>query len=865
MSPSNFTRELRELQGVTRVAELEDGLLLIDGTKTILLAHGGPRRGKDRSDTRLEVIEEEFDAADHLLASIEGAVLELNGTLADFEISYFPSYLGGVEREDLTTAIDELIQGSLDQEPLPRDYLSATECDNAIALFEQVLTANLTTYYTPQPVASLAANWATAGERNSVIDTSCGSGELLTAAVDAIGDPTHALGIDRNGLACAITETRAREQDISNCQIRSADFFAILDRILPDPHQSLNQSITSNNKSSSIPRDGFDCVFAHPPKGRSTRKDTQYYDSETEQFSRIEHRFVNAACRLLADSGRGCFILPARSIRKLRERVLPDGVTLKRLIKLPESSFPVIGVEPVLVYVERTSDDTGLGILNITSYKNLDQICGAIHSISVADGLDGVDAVSVEPDLSTTTVHTLLEAPGAAPFFTGDFPTLEDVTDTIAGGMITGHNRAFYFSESEKVESEIQDRFFTPVIKSIPEEGAVTEEHIDRYLFDLREFVIDHDLNERDAEEVGSALASVDPAAATYLEEMIAPAMVERVSLDSVFPRPTSLANPDLVTKHAASEITWHRVKVNADEVLYDRTVVGISCRDSSVADALLTLLNTPFYQRLTETQLPNVNADFVQVQIQQLQQLPILLNYLDKETFDQLQSLSPYESQESRETARTIILEGIDASYRSVVSDTYDAVSPLSTLAGYETQIEQLRTALNQVAEDGDIDAPSINEEIIYRLEETFRSAELFTSREQLVAELLTVYSEDRYWSFMGGTVSQFEGMLQDYIESTGGEVESRETDEGNTRLEYQYQGDWKPLRLKILLDDFFSGDLLNVMQSVREQRNKIAHGRLLEEPEGNADIILLSFFVFTYALLNEYNEYLGAEKAPR
>jgi hypothetical protein len=65
------------------------------------------------------------------------------------------------------------------------------------------------------------------------------------------------------------------------------------------------------------------------------------------------------------------------------------------------------------------------------------------------------------------------------------------------------------------------------------------------------------------------------------------------------------------------------------------------------------------------------------------------------------------------------------------------------------------------------------------------------------------------------------------------------------------------------MLLDDFFSGELLDVMQGVREQRNEIAHGRLLEDPELNADIILLSFFVFTYALLTEYNEYLGAEEA--
>jgi predicted RNA methylase len=813
---------------------------------------------------RTEVIAEEFDAADYLLVSIEGAVLALEGTLADFEISYLPTYLGTIKRQDLSTAIDKLIQVRLKREQLPTDYLSANERNDVIALFEQVLTANLTTYYTPQPVAHIAANWVTSGKRTSVIDAACGSGELLTTAIDAIGEPSHSIGIDQNGLACAITETRTRERDVSNCPIHAENFFAMFEEISTDAQQSLSQYIGPVEDPTSIPRDGFDCVFAHPPEGRDDRRDEQYYDIDVEQFSRIEHRFVNTSCRLLADSGRGCFVLPPHSVRNLRERVLPDGVVLKRLVKLPESAFPIVGVEPILACVERASDDTELGLLNVSSFDGPDQICGAIHSTSAADTLDAVDAVSVQPDLPTTTIRTLLEAPGSAPFFTGDFPTLKDVTETIATGMTTGHNEGFYFNKSERAESNIQDRFFTPVIKSLPGEGAVTEEDIDHYLFDLREFVANHDLNERDVEEVRNALASIDPAAATYVEEVITPAIVEHGRLDSVLPCSIPLTNPDLVTGAITSAVTWHRVAVDADEVLYDTTVVGISCREAPAAD-LLTLLNTPLYQRLNETQLPNFDADYVRVQIRPLRRLPILIEQFDNETLDQLQSLSPYESQESRETARTIILEGVDALYRSAVSKTYNAVSPLSTLSGYETQIEQLRAALDQVAEDGDIDAHLVDEEMISRLEETFRSAELFMSRERLVAELLTVYSEDRYWSFMGGTVSQFEGMLQDYVESTGGVVEPRKTENGKTRLEYRYRKDWKPLRLKILLDEFFSGDLLTVMQSVREQRNKIAHGRLLEEPEGNADIILLSFFVFTYALLNEYNEYLGADKASR
>lgn len=866
MSTSKFRQDLREIEGVSRVAELADGLLLVDGSVTLLLVYGEFRRTDYHSERQLEVVEEEFDGADYLLASIEGAVLQLEGGLNNFEISYLPAYLGGVELEGLRKVVNNLIQGTLKREPLQMDYLSEDERYNAIELFEEVLAANLTTYYTPQKVAHIAANWVTAGDRTSILDAACGSGELLLATADAIDELSFSMGVDQNGLACAITETRVREQGITNCQVRADDFFSTFDEISIHQQQSLDQYSNSTEEGLLLPEGGFDCIVAHPPEGRSSRENAKRHASNIRLYPRIEHQFVNAACQLLADSGRGCFVLPSHSIRNLRECVLPEGVKLKRLVKLPELAFSIVGIEPVLACVERTPAESQIGILNVSSFDDLDRICGVVHSTTAADTVDGVEAVSVRSDISTTTIRTLLDAPGAAPFFTGDLPTLEDATERIATGMTTGYNRGFYFDEEQRAESGISDRFFTPVIKSVPEEDPITDEQIDCHLFDLRTFVTENNLDASDIEGIQTAIKPIDPEAAAHVEEIIAPVVRERRGQNGVLPRSIPLTNPDLVTGAITSDVKWHRVEVDAEEVLYDTQVVGISCREAPNTESVQTFLNTPLYQRLNEIQLPNLDADYVRVQIRLLQNLPFFIDHLNEEILNRLDALSPYSSQESRRTARTIILEGVDVPYRSAVSKTYDAISPLSTLAGYEAQINQLRAALDHVAEQDEFDVDLVDEEIIARLEETFRSAELFTSRKRLVAELLTVYSEERYWSFLGGTVSQFEGMLQDYVESTGGRVEFRETEEGYTRLEYRYRDDdWKPLRLKILLDDFFSGKLLNVMQSVREQRNEIAHGRLLKEPELNADIILLSFFVFTYALLIEYNEYLGAEDVSR
>ena len=127
MSISDFKQALREIEGITRVAELADGLLLIDGPETILLVYGDSRRTSYHSENRLAVVEEEFDAADYLLISIEGAVLLLEGTLNSFKISYLPGYLGGVELEGLHAAVEDLTRGTLERNTLQKDHLVEDE------------------------------------------------------------------------------------------------------------------------------------------------------------------------------------------------------------------------------------------------------------------------------------------------------------------------------------------------------------------------------------------------------------------------------------------------------------------------------------------------------------------------------------------------------------------------------------------------------------------------------------------------------------------------------------------------------------------------------------------------------------------
>jgi hypothetical protein len=861
MTLLDLKESIQDLKEDVRISELTDGVLLIDGELTILVIHSWSTKTTPRKEgfqPQLEVIQNEFNAVDRVLVSIEGTVLYIQGALSDFEVSYLPNFVGGIQTQDISTIIEDIFQGLLQTEPLPTTYLSDERIDDAIALLKNVHSADLTTYHTPKKVAEIAANWVCAGDRSSLIDVAAGGGELLTAGIDATGEPSQAWGIDNNGLASGITRSRSAEHDVPDDHIYCADFFRVYEDFLSDT-QNISAQSRSKFTLSEFPVDGFDCILSHPPIGReSDHTSRNHSEGNQSEFRRFEHRFVHAACQMLSESGRGCFILPAHQLRELRNSVLPDGVQLKRLVKLPESIFPVIGVEPMLVCVERTTETEKLGVLNLHRIDDMVQTCGAVHSPQTADQLDFVDAVLVDPYLSTTTVQTLLSAPGAAPLFTEQYPTLTELTDNIATGMVTGHNRSFYFTESERAESDISDRFFTPVVKSLPTNKLeITDKDIDTYLFDLRGFVNNNGIDKHDFGEVSNTLSSIDTAAASHVSENLAPALQHKSNSKGVIPRSIPMTDPDLVTGANTDTVWWYQINIDAHEVLFNNSAVGIRCGDDVSVASLQTVLNTPLYQRLSDNSFPNLDAEYVRVQIGPLKRLPVILPYLSDEVIDRLASLSPYDSHETRTTAMTAILEDLKKPHRSTVAATYEAVSPLSSIEGYTTKVDRLQSVL--AGKDTALEL--VDKDMISRLERTFRTTNVFETREQLIEELLVVYSEERYWSFMGGTAAQFEGLLQDYIMNTDGEVQYREDSDGDKKLYFKYRDGWKPLRLKILIDEFFSDSLWEVMQEVRKQRNEIAHGRLLNAPEKNAETLLLAFFIFTYALLYQYNNYLGAK----
>lgn len=106
-----------------------------------------------------------------------------------------------------------------------------------------MISADLTTHYTQQEVGRIAANWVTSGDRTLVLDTACGSSELLTATIVAVGETVLSMGVDQCRLACAVREIQLREREITDCQVGAGTCFLYLIGYL-----SINSSLLANTQ-----------------------------------------------------------------------------------------------------------------------------------------------------------------------------------------------------------------------------------------------------------------------------------------------------------------------------------------------------------------------------------------------------------------------------------------------------------------------------------------------------------------------------------------------------------------------------------------------------------------------------------------
>jgi hypothetical protein len=695
--------------------------------------------------------------------------------------------------------------------------------------------------------------------------------------------PDHSLwGIDTSQIAGEIAQNRLSE----DATILNSDFLGIRD----EHRQTILEDVQSEaGDTESIP--AFDAIVSHPPVVRTPDLPESMRETIRDRFScrRLDQAFVLHSLSLLRNGGHGAFLLPQSSLTEEFFEAIQSRGRIHCLARLTNAEFLAQGIEPVLLFLERTKTISGtngsIRLLRVDSAEITSDHKGLLHgpvdrAIDRAQGLDGVSMVAVSPnEIEPDLLSLVLSAPEAVPFlFSETFDKLNSVAQPRTG-LTTGANPFFYFEREEREESDIPNELFTPVLRRLsPESHRITERDITWYLLDLRDIV------EEAYEDVSSSDEFLD-----WLAEQDYPSLIDHISefrhridfgrkhLDALVPSGFTdrVRNPDLVAQEAFSlerpaQPEWWLVDIQS-EVVFDSTVVGIHCVEETPPLALWSILNTPLYRRIQKDSMPLYRSDpnYARFRIRELQSLPIIDSCLSDAFAQEMMSLLPAESAHEEITVRNRIIEACSPAERSAVDAAFKAFSQQALtwfLSGEE--LENLRERIEENTNPEEFLLEQFGHEVLVDVQHTFSRAGLFEGRRDVLLDLVELFDQERYQTFLVGLASQFEGILVDYVEETGGRIEPevRKFEQDGEETEVEILVFYRPGRqkgkkkdLKRLFDEFFEGEYLKFLQeTVRERRNELAHGTLVEDPEQTAVVLLVTFFGMTNNILHRYNQHL-------
>lgn len=183
-------------------------------------------------------------------------------------------------------------------------------------------------YYTPQPIAHFLAQWAVQSPTTQVLEPSCGDGELLEAALQALVEQgaskeeaifqTHGVEIDAKERDKALGRLRSLGYQPDETTIHKGDFFAYCQK-----HLMVDKGLFS------LCGDGeprfFDAIIGNPPFVRyqnfpeEQRKPAfQVMKTAGMNPSRLTNTwvpFLVAASFLLTENGRLAMVIPAELLQ----------------------------------------------------------------------------------------------------------------------------------------------------------------------------------------------------------------------------------------------------------------------------------------------------------------------------------------------------------------------------------------------------------------------------------------------------------------------------------------------------------------------------------------------------------------------
>jgi len=147
-------------------------------------------------------------------------------------------------------------------------------------------------------------------------------------------------------------------------------------------------------------------------------------------------------------------------------------------------------------------------------------------------------------------------------------------------------------------------------------------------------------------------------------------------------------------------------------------------------------------------------------------------------------------------------------------------------------------------------------DQELLDKARQTFNQLAFFEHRCDLLNDLLMEFESNHYRSFLAGITLQFEGVLTDLVLEAGGNIVEQD---GET--EFKLPGKHRSQQQKNLhnlISTFFDGVFSTFMhETIRQRRNAIAHGDVIEDDQDLAIHFFIAFYALCYASLAEYTRF--------
>jgi hypothetical protein len=285
--------------------------------------------------------------------------------------------------------------------------------------------------------------------------------------------------------------------------------------------------------------------------------------------------------------------------------------------------------------------------------------------------------------------------------------------------------------------------------------------------------------------------------------------------------------------------------------------------------ETLVQVLNAPLYRSILRDLSGSLREDYNRISNYTLSDLPVLECLLTEEVARRLEQFVPYEDSTDIVNSNRILLEECENQEQESVLREYIASQEefaWSWLSDREDFVEAVESSDEEAVREFLVE--EYDDEILRRTEEAIRSLRLFDEREDILMTLIEEFDErNHHHVFLTGISTQFEGVLSDLVEELGGEVKRKdgtsrfrlpERDESDNDMDGSEEGAEK--NLNNLIDSFFDGPVGTFLhQDIRQRRNRIAHGEVVEDDRQTAIEFLLAFHALCYKSLDKYVRYHG------